>query len=681
MTTIARGWGAISYPNRTALLNGYVGLVVLAAVACVAVAAQTRPEPSLLAGRAATFAVLVVVLVLGELRPIKFMRRYHGGESTATWMISIALVMMFPVVLAVLTAGAGSMIAEAVRRKPPIKVLFNGAQIIVALSLGAGVLGLAGHRRTLLEDTPVDLGWLVTAITAVAVVFVVNSILPCIAIALSLQVPVLSLLRQSLTLNLAYDGMLLALAPILVVAAERSLVLVPLLLVTALAVHGTASLALERQHGATHDRLTGIANRWLFVEHATAAILEADRRGQRIGIVVCDLDGFKQVNDTLGHHVGDEVLRTVADRLQDAVRGSDLVARLGGDEFAILFTRVEGEEAAASVVTRLHTVVAEPMTVEGLPVTVGASFGVSLFPDHGPDLEALLRRADAAMYQAKNVGGGVMLHAATSARRHGRLSLLRDVPRALERDELVLHYQPVLDLRSGRVASVEALVRWQHPEFGLIPPSEFVALIEQSDYVHAMTRRVLREAVRQCAEWRRAGIDVAVAVNGSAASLQDPRLTSDVIATLEAEGVEPDRLALELTEHAFLETGSIGHMVLTDLRDLGVRIAVDDFGTGYSSLTHLRQVPADTIKIDRSFVTSMSDSPRDTALVSTVIDLAATLGMRTVAEGIEDEAVLRGLRELGCDYAQGYHIARPAPADELEAFLRTWSVDAGDGDR
>ena len=657
-------------PSRLTRLHLFVAAVLVAAVISLVTAATASGTAGLFGANPLTYLLLTSILLLGELKPLKYVRRHNGGEATATWMISVALLLSVPVITALVTTAVASALAEALRRRPPLRVLFNAAQIVVSMALCALVLEVSGQREGLLGGADISLAWLPVALAAVVTLFVTNSLLTCVAIALSTEVPVRSLLRQSLTLNMATDGMLLALAPILVVVAERGIVLVPLLLITAFAVHESATLALERQHAATHDRLTGVANRWLFADHATTALLEADRRGYAMGVAVVDLDGFKAVNDTLGHHVGDEVLRQVAARFEEAIRGHDLVARFGGDEFAVLLGRLDDVDAARGIAERLHAAVAQPVDVEGLPVAVGASFGVAVYPDHGRDLDELLQRADVAMYAAKGAGGGVTVHDSGHAVRHGRLTLLRDVPDGLARGEFLVHYQPLLELATGRIRSVEALIRWHHPQHGLVPPSDFIPLLETTEHLAPLTRFVLEESVRQVAEWRRAGVDVRVAVNGSATTLQDPHLPGQIRELLRQHGVEPSALVLELTEHSLLESGGPAESVLTELRALGIGLAVDDFGTGYSSLTYLRQVPADTIKIDRSFISHMSTSPKDAAIVRAVIELAHTLGLQTVAEGIEDERVLAELRELGCDYAQGYFIARPLPAEQVLPHLR-----------
>ncbi|MGD9751327.1 MAG: putative bifunctional diguanylate cyclase/phosphodiesterase, partial [Acidimicrobiia bacterium] len=523
-----------------------------------------------------------------------------------------------------------------------------------------------------------NLLWLLATLLTALVTFACNSLFTCLVLALHQRLPVWPMLRKSVGATLMMDGLLLALAPVFAVVAMRSLLLVPLLLATVWIIYQSGQLALRNQHEANHDLLTGVPNRRLFDEHAAISIEAARRRGERLALVQVDLNGFKAINDRLGHHYGDLVLRVVAERLLAAKRPTDLVARLGGDEFAILVRDVGDVATAEATAARFHAAVTPSMTIEGLPLSVGGSFGVAVFPDHGEDLTALLHNADMAMYRAKSQGLGVAGFAPEQPEpRPARSTLLAELGRALSDDELFLHYQPRVDLFTGRVVGVEALVRWNHPRLGVVQPAAFMAQAEQSDLIGALTERVVRLAVAQAAAWRRSGIELTVSVNASARNLMDFRFPELVAAVLAEHGVEPSMLELEITENSMLVDPERTATILAMLRSVGVTISVDDFGTGYSSLASLRDLTIDHVKIDRSFVSGMPERPGDLMIVRSIIELAHNLGLGTVAEGAERVEELEVLRSMGCDAVQGYLLAPPSSPEELERRLRVgYDLDA-----
>ncbi|MBU4335517.1 MAG: EAL domain-containing protein, partial [Actinobacteria bacterium] len=422
------------------------------------------------------------------------------------------------------------------------------------------------------------------------------------------------------------------------------------------------------------DDLTDLPNRRALHAHAQRR-LGRDVAG--CALLLMDLDRFKEVNDSLGHHMGDRLLIEVGARLSAALPGGAMLARLGGDEFAILMS-ADGARPAVDLAYRVRGVLAEPFDLDGMAVEVTMSIGISLFPEHGDDLSSLLRRADIAMYKAK--GSSALVHVYTpeiDAAGSERLGRVQEVRVALTRGEFVLHYQPKLDLHTGRVDGVEALVRWQHPVAGLQPPAAFLELIEDAGLMSQLTETVLAQALDQVVSWHLDGVDLTVAVNLSASSLIDVQMPQRVRSMLAARGLRPDRLLLEITEDLLMADRTQACGILAELQDGGVRIAVDDFGTGYSSLAYLRDLPIDELKIDRSFVMPMTADERAVALVSAAVALAHGLGLVVVAEGVEDEATLSLLAELGCDLAQGYHIARPMPGDQLPGWLRAHDFTPG----
>jgi diguanylate cyclase (GGDEF)-like protein/PAS domain S-box-containing protein len=428
----------------------------------------------------------------------------------------------------------------------------------------------------------------------------------------------------------------------------------------------------ERFHyQALHDPLTDLPNRVLLHDRLAQALALAGRTAEPVSLLVLDLDRFKEVNDTLGHHAGDRLLQEVAGRLRGALRVSDTVARLGGDEFAAVLFGANAE-AARIAAGKLLAALESPLVLEGLEISLAASIGIASAPAHGTDADTLLRRADIAMYAAKRSRSG----AATYAPDHDlhsaeRLAMVAALRRAIAVDELTLHFQPQVDCNTGHLSGVEALVRWWHPEHGLIGPNQFVPLAEQSGLIRPLTRWVLASAMSQSTAWRVLGRDLCLSVNLSSHDLIDQRLPDFLAAQLARWRFPAKRLTLEITESALLGDPDGALKVLAAIRELGVRVALDDFGTGYSSLSYLKDWPVDEVKVDRSFVSSMVADGRDRAIVRATIDLAHSLGLDVVAEGVEDAPTLRLLAEMGSDRAQGYYIARPLSPTQLEWWAET----------
>ena len=429
-----------------------------------------------------------------------------------------------------------------------------------------------------------------------------------------------------------------------------------------------AQQALE--HQSLYDPLSDLPNRVLLRDRMQQTLLTCQRDGRPFGLLLIDLDRFKDVNSALGHRLGDLLLRQVGQRLRGALRASDTVARLSADEFAALLPGADLSGATLAAV-KLLDAIQQPMLLEGHNVELSAGIGIALFPEHGEDADSLLRHADVAMETAKRDGDGYMLYSAAQDREDipGRLTLVGELRRAIEQRELVLYYQPKIDVRRGRISGVEALVRWRHPERGLVPPDQFIPLAEQTGLIKSLSRWVLDEALRQCHIWDEAGLTLAVNVNLSMWNLHDPRLPEIVAELLAAWQVPAERLWLEITESAVMANPARAMQVLERLRALGVRIAIDDFGTGYSSLGHLKRLPVDELKVDKSFVMDMAADSSDAAIVRSTIDLAHNLGLEVVAEGVEDRTTMDLLTSLHCDGAQGYYLSRPLPAEDLTRWL------------
>lgn len=421
-----------------------------------------------------------------------------------------------------------------------------------------------------------------------------------------------------------------------------------------------------------YDDLTGLANRALFYDRLEQGCELAKREGRLLPILMMDLDRFKEINDTMGHDIGDQVLQEVAKRLKETLRHSDTVARLGGDEFAALLPSALEQEGVDIVVQKLVDAVGKPIAVGGEMVDVGISIGVALYPVHGEDGVITLSNADAAMYSAKKDGCGFIIYGSDGTAEEIQKSTLASQLRAgISKNQLFLEYQPKINLVTGEVAGVEALVRWKHPEFGLISPAEFIPAAERTGVIKPLTLNVMEQAMEQAVIWQRAENPLNLSVNVSARLLNDWELPDLIIRLLEQKSFPPENLIIEITETAFMKNPEQALRVLERIQQMGVSISIDDFGTGYTSLMYLKNMPVDELKIDMVFIRNMVHKKNDLAIVRSIIDLCKNLEIVVVAEGVEDIETRNKLCELQCDLAQGYFFARPMVADDLKRKLET----------
>ncbi len=520
---------------------------------------------------------------------------------------------------------------------------------------------LALMQGTYVPGGPMDAVWMIGMVLPILLVWQAeparredrrNSgamVVPGVAVLVSLGLLTVQVVRP-----LAALGVALAALAVLAAAARVSLTF-----------REVRALAEARRQALTDD-LTGLPNRRRF-----AAELEVTLPGgEQFAVLLLDLDRFKDVNDNLGHHVGDELLRLVGPRLSSCLREEDLLARLGGDEFGLLLPAADAEQAV-TVAERVRAALQEPFGLGGATVHIDASIGIAIAGRDGSAGDELLHAADTAMYQAKRARSGLELYDhQRDGQARSRLELAEALREAIEKDQLVLHYQPKLDIALDRVIGVEALVRWQHPDRGLLYPDAFIELAEQTGLMKPLTMRVLDQAVAQCAEWRTDGLDLTVAVNVSPSNLVDLALPAQVTALLDRHGLPTDALELEVTEAILLQEREKTMAVLASLRSAGIAISIDDYGTGYSSLAYLAELPVTELKLDRGFISRMVDDPRVAAIVHSTVDLAHALGLVLVAEGVEDADALALLADFHCDVAQGYHLSRPLPAERLTAWLR-----------
>jgi len=647
-------------------LSRYMLRVCLVAAPGIAVAVS-RVDLTWLDGREAAFAALLAVLVVGELVPIPVARRDDAGdEISISSTIACAMVLLAPVGAVIVAQAVALAADEALKRRNWFRLCFNVAQYGTALLAMKGTFTLLvggdvfGTHALRSAD-------LFPALVSTAPFFVVNNGLTGTAVALKLRVGVWRQLASDFRWQLSTAGVLLALSPVLAQSFEWSPWTLPLLLLPLGAVHRSAQLAFAREREALHDALTGLPNRTLFNGRLQAACGELVRRP--VAVMLLDLDHFKDINDTLGHQVGDQVIAEVAQRLRGTLRAQDLVARLGGDEFAVLSYGVADAAAAVAQADRLLDALRRPLLVGGTHLETRCSIGIALGPTHGQTFELLIRQADVALYAAKERRGTIAVYEADRDESSlERLSLVSDLRQALENDDIFVVYQPQCESTSGTVVALEALVRWRHPEHGLLAPDTFIGLAENAGLIAQLTSRVLDDGLAKLHEWVDRGWPVTLAVNLSPRGF-DAALPPQVAELLRRYDLPASLLTLELTESTIMTDTKSSLGLLRRLRDLGVRLSIDDFGTGYSSLSYLKRLQVDEVKIDRGFVAGLAHDDNDAAIVRAAIDLGHHFGLRVVAEGVEDETSWARLSRMGADIVQGFHICRPLPADEIDVWL------------
>ncbi|WP_107500953.1 putative bifunctional diguanylate cyclase/phosphodiesterase [Streptomyces violaceoruber] len=616
-----------------------------------------------------SFAVLTGIIV-GHLVALGRDRWWGGTGSGAA--LTLAVLLLYGWLPAVLVSLAVVVLVGTARRHRWWQGLLHGGVDMLGIAAAALVLAAFGEVPTVEEPwRPLDWGvaavpeLLLTASTYLLVTRVLlwyaqaphNGGLPTIART--------AMLRQGLV-----AVALLGLAPLICAVAMSMPVLLPLFAVPLIALDSTLWIARARAEEQLRDPLTGLPNRQWLLERTWSALEDAESIGTRSALVLIDLDRFRAVNDTLGHLAGDRLLLQIAERLRLALPRGAEAARLGGDEFAVLLPHTDSTTSAQQVARHLVAELSSPLDLDGLTLVLEASAGVAVYPDHSLDAEGLLRRADVAMYQAKRDRTGVEVYESKrDSNTPDRLGLLGDLRRALDAGEVELHYQPKVRF-DGQVAGLEALVRWVHPERGRVPPDEFIAIAESSGLMPHLTEYVLETALAQVARWRAQGLCVPVAVNVSPRDVHTPGFAGSVAARLARHGVPAGALQLEITEHVLLEDPQRAADTLAGLTAHGVKMSLDDFGTGYSSLVHLRRLPVSELKIDRSFVARLAVDHEDAEIVRCTIDLAHSLGLVVVAEGVEDDETWERLRNLRCDAVQGWLVAAAMPPLETTAWLR-----------
>jgi predicted signal transduction protein with EAL and GGDEF domain len=638
------------------------------------------------------FAILTGAIVT---HLVALRRDRWWGTSGSGAALALAMLLLYGWVPAVLVSlSVVGLVGAARRDRWPLAAL-QGAIDVLGVGAAALIVAAWGNWPSVEHPWEPDKWQVATGpqllMGALAYLVVTRTLLwLCVAPPGGLPSPAgVALLKQGLV-----AAALLCIAPLIVVVAVNKPEILPLFAVPLIALDSSLWMARARAEEQLLDPLTGLPNRQWLLERTRAAIEEAEQVQGRCALVLIDLDSFRSVNDTLGHLTGDQLLLQISDRIQreiqaDSSDGTQIrpaqpcslprdaaAARLGGDEFAVLLPHVDSATSAQRAARALVGSLSAPLDLDGLTIVVEASAGVAVFPEHAPEAEGLLRRADVAMYAAKRDRSGVEVYEASrDVNTPDRLALLGDLHQALEAGEVELHYQPKVRF-DGAVAGLEALVRWQHPDRGRVPPDEFITIAETSGLMPQLTEYVLERALGQVARWREVGLTVPVAVNVSPRDVFTPGFAGAVAARLARHGVPAGSLQLEITEHVMLEDPQQAADTLAGLTGHGVRMSLDDFGTGYSSLVHLRRLPVSELKIDRSFVARLSEDGEDAEIVRCTVELAHSLGLVVVAEGVEDDETWERLRDLGCDAVQGWLVSAAMPATETTAWLRARDRDA-----
>ncbi|MFE9248381.1 putative bifunctional diguanylate cyclase/phosphodiesterase [Streptomyces sp. NPDC007088] len=616
-----------------------------------------------------SFAVLTG-LIVGHLVALGRDRWWGGTGSGAA--LTLAVLLLYGWLPAVLVSLTVLVLVGAARRNRWRQGVLHGAVDVLGIGAGALALALCGQVPTVEHPwAPAtwDLYTLPELLLVAATYLLVSRALLWGVHAPQGHAP-RTAARTALARQLLFGVALLGIAPLICVVAAARPVLLPLFAIPLFALDSTLWMARARAEEQLRDPLTGLPNRQWLLERIWTTLDEAEREGVRSALVLIDLDRFRSVNDTLGHLAGDRLLLQIADRLRLALPRGVEVARLGGDEFAVLLSVADSTTSAQRLARCLVSGLGAPLDLDGLTLVLEASAGVAVYPDHALDAEGLLRRADVAMYQAKRDRTGVEVYESKrDSNTPDRLGLLGDLRRALDAGDVELHYQPKVRF-DGQVAGLEALVRWVHPERGKVPPDEFIAIAETSGLMPYLTEYVLETALAQVARWRAQGLFVPVAVNVSPRDVHTPGFAGAVAGRLARHGVPPGALQLEITEHVLLEDPQRAADTLAGLTGHGVKMSLDDFGTGYSSLVHLRRLPVSELKIDRSFVARLAVDTEDAEIVRCTVDLAHSLGLVVVAEGVEDDETWERLRDLGCDAVQGWLVSAAMPEEEATAWLR-----------
>jgi diguanylate cyclase (GGDEF)-like protein len=672
-------------PRRSLALWLYELGTVVPLVVFIVTQARTHPEDFLTSDLAGPFLLeWIVAIAIVDLLPIPTSIGFPFSLSFPL-QLSVALIYPAPVAGAIAFLGASDW-RELRREIPVMQGLWNRAQFAWSVIFESVVF----HELASLRSTPPSPWWRLGAAVLLAAIigYSVNVLLVAWYVRVrSGDRPIATLREMHVGVFgefvVSYMGLALFAVIVAVVVLNMgfwtiAVFIAPLAFARQMFARtqslqvATEELAVrqrENEYQALHDALTDLPNRVLFQQKLRETI--AENTGSTIvAVMLIDLDHFKEINDTLGHHFGDLLLQQIGPRLASTLRGEDMMARLGGDEFGLVLPDLDDEATAVRLAERILEELERPIGVDTLQLDVSGSIGIALYPTHSEDVETLLRRADVAMYAAKESGSGYEVYTPSLDRNSpSRLTLIAQVRPAIENHEFALYYQPKVHVIDGTIEGVEALVRWEHPERGLVMPDDFIPMVERTVLLKPLTLFVVNEALKQSHQWQRQDLCLDVAVNLSPRSLLDPQLPDLIAELLERWDVEPSRLTLELTESFLMADSGRSVGVMGRLSGVGIRLSIDDFGTGYSSMSHLKRLPLQEIKVDRSFVEHMRDDPNDAMIVGATVELGRNLGLRVVAEGVEDQATFEELARIGCDMAQGFQVSVPLPATEMTRWI------------
>jgi diguanylate cyclase (GGDEF)-like protein len=652
-------------------VDAYLLAVTLAGCALVGLvgvdsASEFLPRAS------AEFWVFAGLAVLGQMLTIK-VRGYD--EITSSTAFVYAILLLFGTTPAVLAQTSSTLVAGLRDRKPVLQTSFALAQQMISIAIAGVLLSALTDLPRPAASPPIAAFEVPGIFVAGGAYFFTTSLLAYVGPALFERESLRGVLQRDLTLQVLTAAVFISLAPIIVLASHVDLSLCLLLLLPMIAVYRGGREAVMNEHRATHDLLTGLPNRVLFTDRIDQGVKLAQREGCPCAVLFMDLDHFKEINDTLGHNHGDLVLRTLGPRLREVLRESDTVARLGGDEFGILLPDASPAQAS-HVAAKILEALKQPLRAEGLTLQIGASMGIAAYPTHGDDVKTLLQHADVAMFAAKENRNGYEVYSGDRDTQSAeRVMLASDLRNAVDSGTFVLEHQPLVDIQTRSVIGVEALARWIHEERGPVSPAEFIPIAEQIGVIKPLTKRLLGQAIGEWRSWQWDGADLLLAVNISARHLMSRDFVQEIEDLLDEFGMDPANLKLEITETTIMADPYHAEDVVRSMSALGVKVAIDDFGTGYSSLAYLRRLSVDELKIDRTFVSDMCRSDSSAVIVRSIIQLAHNLGLRVVAEGVEDEQTMQALHDLGCDMAQGYFVSRPLAPERVVPWLAGFSEE------